>query len=240
MSTTTGRETVDRQRQRAERGIGTTRRTGGRLPTNTRRRRPAVAALAALLIVGGALIAGLLAIRMDERQAVIQVSQNIGVGEKITVDDLAETRVAGDGLKLIPADQASKVINTYAKVNLVRGQLLNEGQFVKDAPIAEGKAAVGIALVGGRVPASGLQPGDLVELIRIGTGNQPPVVLGTGTILDVPKVSASSALGDKSSSTSLSATVLVDQEMVKTVTDASGNNRIAVGLLKSGTSLGSK
>ncbi|MEU0093641.1 hypothetical protein [Kribbella sp. NPDC006257] len=239
MSTTTGRETVDRQRQRAERGIGTTRRTGGRLPTNTRRRRPAVAALAALLIVGGALIAGLLAIRMDERQAVIQLSQNVGVGEKISVDDLAETRVAGDGLKLIPAEQASRIIGTYAKVNLVRGQLLNEGQFVKDPPIAEGKAAVGIALVGGRVPAAGLQPGDLVELIRIGTGNQPPVVLGTGTILDVPKVSASSALGDKSS-TSLSATVLVDQEMVKTVTDASGNNRIAVGLLKSGTSLGPK
>lgn len=240
MSTTTGRETVDRQRQRAERGVGTTRKPGGRLPMNTKRRRPAVAALAALLIVGGALIAGLLAIRMDERQAVIQISQNVGVGEKITKEDLAETRVAGDSLKVVPADQANQIINTYAKVNLVKGQLLDPGQVTKTSPIAEGMAAVGIVLVGGRVPATGLLSGDQIELVRIGTGNQPPVVLGTGTVLDVPKQTATgSGLGDKSS-TSQSATVLVDREMVKSVTDASGNNRIAVALLKRGTSVEQK
>jgi hypothetical protein len=239
MSTTTGRETVDRQRQRAERGIGTTRRTGGRLPTNTKRRRPAVAALAALLIVGGALIAGLLAIRMDERQAVVQIAQNVGVGEQITVADLAETQVAGDSLTVWPANRAKELIGAYAKVNLIKGQLLDPGQLTRTSPIAEGKAAVGIVLVNGRIPAGGLQNGDLIELVRISSGNQPPVVLGNGTIMDTPKQSTSSALGDKSS-TSLSATVLIDQDMVKTVTDASGNNRIAVGLLKRGQSLGPK
>jgi hypothetical protein len=239
MSTTTGRESVDRQRQRAERGIGTTRRTGGRLPTNTKRRRPAVAALAALLIVGGALIAGLLAIRMDERQAVVQIAQNVGVGEQITKEDLAETRVAGDSLSLVPVDQAQKILGTYAKVNLIKGQLLDPKQVTDKSPIAEGMAAVGIVLVNGRIPAAGLQPGDLVELIRIGTGNQPPVVLGTGTVLELSKQPTGSGLGDKAS-TSQSATVLVDQDMVKTVTDASGNNRIAAGLLKRGQSVGPK
>jgi hypothetical protein len=239
MSTTTGREAVDRQRQRAERGVGTTRKPGGRLPTNTKRRRPAVAALAALLIVGGALIAGLLAVRMDERQAVIQISQNVGVGEKITREDLAETRVAGDALTVVPANQASQIINTYAKVNLIKGQLLDPGQLTKTPPIAEGTAAVGIVLVGGRIPAAGLQFGDQVELVRISQGNQPPVVLGVGTVLDVPKQTTGSGLGDKSS-TSQSATVLVDREMVKSVTDASGNNRIAAALLKRGTSLEQK
>jgi hypothetical protein len=240
MATTTGRETVDRQRQRAERGVGTTRNPGGRLPTNTKRRRPAVAALAALLIVGGALIAGLLAIRMDERQAVIQVSQNVGVGEKITVEDLAETRVAGDSLTLIPADQAKEIIGAYAKVNLIKGQLLDPRQLTKTAPIADDKAAVGIVLVGGRIPAGGLQSGDQIELVRISQGNQPPVLLGVGTVLEVPKqTTTGSGLGDKSS-TSQSATVLVDREMVKSVTDASGNNRIAAALLQRGTSVEGK
>jgi hypothetical protein len=240
MSTTTGTETVDRQRQRAERGVGTTRKPGGRLPTNTKRRRPAIAALAALLIVGGALIAGLLAIRMDERRAVIQVSQSVGVGEQITRADLAETRVAGDSLNLIPAGRANEIIGTYAKVNLIKGQLLDPGQLTKKSPISAGRASVGIVLVGGRIPAAGLFPGDQVELIRIGQGNQQPVVIGTATVLDVPKTtSTSSSLGDRSS-TSQTATVLVDRELVKAVTDASGNNRIAVALLKSGTSVEEK
>ncbi|MDX6246835.1 MAG: hypothetical protein QOF10_195 [Kribbellaceae bacterium] len=240
MSTTTGTETVDRQRQRAERGVGTTRKPGGRLPTNTKRRRPAIAALAALLIVGGALIAGLLAIRMDERQAVIQISQNVGVGEQITVKDLAETRVAGDSLTLVPADRAKEIIGAYAKVNLIKGQLLDPGQLTRTDPIAPGKAAVGIVLVGGRIPAAGLKPGDQVELVRISQGNQNPVVLGTATVLDVPKQATDSAgLGDKSSA-SQTATVLVDRELVKAVVDASGNNRIAVALLKSGTSVEAK
>ena len=64
MSTTTGGTAVERQRQRASRGIG--RSAGGpanRLPAPPRQRRPALAAIAVLLIVGGALLAGLLAIR---------------------------------------------------------------------------------------------------------------------------------------------------------------------------------
>ncbi|HEY0618270.1 MAG TPA: hypothetical protein VGD15_11790 [Kribbella sp.] len=240
MSTTTGTETVDRQRQRAERGVGTTRKPGGRLPTNTKRRRPAMAALAALLIVGGALIAGLLAIRMDERQAVIQISQNVGVGEQITVKDLAETRVAGDSLRLVPASRANEIIGAYARVNLIKGELLDPLQLTKTDPITPGKAAVGIVLVGGRIPAAGLKSGDQIEMVRIGQGNQQPVLIGTGTVLAVPTQSADSAgLGDKAS-VSQTATVLVDRELVKAVTDASGNNRIAVALLKSGTSVEGK
>lgn len=240
MSTSTGRETADRQRQRAERGVGTTRKPGGRLPSNRKRRRPAVAALAALLIVGGALIAGLLAIRMDEREAVIQIAQNVGAGQKIEKADLAETRVAGDSLRLIPVHDASKIIGTYATVNLLKGQLLNEGQFTAESPIADGKAEVGIVLVGGRIPAGGLQTGDLVELIKIGNGTTAPVSLGTGMVLEISKQAASgSGLGEKSTAAQ-SATVLVDQPLVKAVADASGNNRIAVAVIKRGTSIGSK
>ncbi|WP_405055946.1 hypothetical protein OG474_24755 [Kribbella sp. NBC_01505] len=240
MSTSTGSETVDRQRQRAERGVGTTRKPGGRLPNNNKRRRPAIAALAALLIVGGALVAGVLAIRMDERQAVLQIGRDVGVGEQISKDDLVETRVAGDNLQAIPVGDIGLVLKQYASVNLVKGQLLIKGQYTSAAPIAEGKAEVGIVLVAGRIPAGGLGSGDLVELVKIGVGAQGPVSLGSGTVLDVPKLTAtSSALGDKSTGAQ-TATVLVDQELAKAITDASGNNRIAAAVLKRGTSLGQK
>jgi SAF domain len=240
LSTSTSSEMVDRQRQRAERGIGTSRKPGGRLPTTAKRRRPAIAALAALLIVGGALIAGVLAVRMDERVGVVQVAADVGVGEKITKDDLAEARVAGDSLNLIPANRAAEIIGTYAKVNLVKGQLLDPKMLTRTSPITTGKAAVGVVLVDGRVPAEGLHAGDWVALIRIGQGAVPPVEIGQGTVLNVPAQAAEgSGLGSKAS-TAQTVTVLVDRADVTAIVDASGNNRIAIALLKSGMSVGER
>lgn len=233
-----GTEVVDRQRQRADRAAG--RRPGGRLPTASKRRRPAIAALAALLIVGGALIAGLLAVRMDQRVAVMQVRHDINVGQQITAQDLTETRVASDGLNLVPADRVKEILGTYAKVNLIEGQLLDPKTLTKTSPITDDKAAVGVVMLEGRVPAGGLRSGDEVQLIKIGTGNIPPEVIGDAVVLDAPKPSSEgTGLGAKNE-VAMVATMLVDRADVKTVTDASGNNRIAVALLKSGVSLGAK
>jgi hypothetical protein len=233
-----GTEVVDRQRQRADRAAG--RRPGGRLPTASKRRRPAIAALAALLIVGGALIAGVLAVRMDQRVSVIQVRNDIGVGSQITAQDLTETRVSSDGLTLVPADRVKEILGTYAKVNLVKGQLLDPKMLTKSSPIADDKAAVGVVMLEGRVPASGLRRGDQVQLIKIGTGNIPPEVIGEAVVLDAPKpADEGSGLGEKAE-VAMVATMLVDRGDVKVIADASGNNRIAVALLKSGVSLGDK
>jgi len=244
MSSTIGSESVDRQRQRAQRGIGAagSGSSGSRLPSAPRRRRPAIAALAALLIVGGALAAGLLAVRMDERQAVIQVSKSIAVGQKITEKDLAEARVAGDSIETIKVSDARAVIGQYATVNIKPGQLLVKGMFNSAAPIQDGKAAVGIVLVPGRVPYDGLHPGDRVELIRLGQGATPAAVIGEATVLAASAdEKQSSSLGGQATTTSAkTATVLVDRGDVRAVTDASGNNRIGVALLKSGTSLEGK
>ena len=234
-----GTEVIDRQRQRADRAAG--RRPGGRLPTTAKRRRPAIAALAALLIVGGALIAGLLAVRMDQRVAVIQVAHDVGVGSKLTKDDLVQTRVSGDGLNLIRADQADLIIDkSYAKYNLVKGQLLDQKQITRTSPIAEGKAVVGVVLVDGRYPDSGLAAGDQVQLVKIGQGNAPPQTLGDALVLSAPKDADEGAGLGKDSATAKTATLLVDREDVSAVADASGNNRIAIALLKSGTSVGDR
>jgi hypothetical protein len=242
--TTTGTEMADRQRQRADRASGVGRKQGGgRLPSASKRRRPAIAALAALLIVGGALIAGVLAVRMDERVSVVQVKNNIGVGTLITKDDLVQTRVSGDSLNVIPAEDAQRILldrKMYAKVNLVKGQLLDGLQVTDKPPIGEDKATVGVILVDGRAPVGGLNPGDEVELIRIGQGNTNPQPIGTGIVLAKPAATdKSDGLGSKANAAQV-ANVLVDREIVKAVTDASGNNRIAVALLSTGNSVGGR
>ena len=242
--TTTGTEMADRQRQRADRAKGASRKQGGRLPATSKRRRPAIAALAALLIVGGALIAGVLAVRMDERVAVVQVARDIGVGTQITKADLVQTRVSGDSLKLIPADQAERLLlqtPAYAKVNMTAGQLIQQGMVTNTAPIGADKATVGVILVEGRAPVGGLSAGDQVQLVRIGDGNNPPVVIGNGVVLPKPAASTkdTSALGSKTAGAEV-ANMMVDRDDVKAVTDASGNNKIAVALLSRGNSAGGK
>ncbi|WP_432887920.1 SAF domain-containing protein [Kribbella sp. CA-245084] len=179
---------------------------------------------------------------MDERQAVIQVSQDVGVGQKITTADLTEARVAADVPGLVPASRAQEVVGLFAKVAISKGQLLDKSMLTRQGPLQPGKAAVGIVLAAGRTPADGLASGDLVELVRIGQGSVPSAVIAQATVLAVSQDNEkSSALGDQSSSSSgPTATVLVDRTDVQAVTDASGNNKIAVALLQRGTSLEGK
>ncbi|WP_020391990.1 SAF domain-containing protein [Kribbella catacumbae] len=243
MSSKAGTESADRQRQRAQRGVGVPgpAPTSSRLPTTPRRRRPAIAALAALLVVGGALVAGVLAVRMDERQSYLQVSQDVAVGQKITRADLTEAQVAGDVPGLISTSLAGQVVGRYAKVAMAKGQLLDRAMLTLQGPLQAGKAAVGIVLVDGRTPAEGLASGDLVELVRIGQGSTPPAVIGEATVLTVSAdEKKGSGLGEKSSTAVKTATVLVDRQDVQAITDASGNNKIAVALLQRGASLEDK
>ncbi|GAB3947707.1 hypothetical protein GCM10029976_077480 [Kribbella albertanoniae] len=238
MSSTAGTESVDRQRQRAQRSAGG---AGGssRLPAAPKRRRPAVAALAALLVVGGALIAGLLAVRMDERQSYLQVSRDIAAGERIERGDLTVTRVAADVPGLIEQSQAGVAIGKYMKVAFSKGQLLDSRSLSDRAPLQDNTAAVGITLAEGRYPAGGLAPGDQVRLVRIGAVSTPGAVIGNAVVLAVKApADKGSGLGSKSSSSETQTlTVVVDETLVTAVADASGNNKIAVALLKSGTSL---
>jgi hypothetical protein len=238
MSSTAGTESVDRQRQRAQRSASG---AGGssRLPAAPKRRRPAVAALAALLVVGGALIAGLLAVRLDERQSVLQVSRDIGVGEKLDRSDLAVARVAADVPGLMTESQASAVIGQYMKVAVSKGQLLDSRMLNRQAPLRDGQAAVGIPLVEGRYPGGGLRAGDRVRLVRIGKSATPGALIGLAVVLEVEAPSdKSSSLGGKSSSSDVpTVTVLIDDENVLAVTDAAGNNQIAIALLPSGSAV---
>ena len=140
---------------------------GDRLPPAPRERRPALAALAVLLIVGGAAVAGLLALRADNRVPVLALARDVAAGAQLTEDDLTTTPVASEGTLLVPAAQQSQVLGRYARVGLTKGQLLDTAMLTKDEPLQSGQVAVGAALAAGRVPASGLQPGDIVQLVSV-------------------------------------------------------------------------
>lgn len=148
-----------------------------------------LAALAVLLIVGGAAGAGLLALRSDERVPVLVAAQDIAAGQAITSQALTTISVAAEGTLLIPAADTEVLAGQYARVAITKGQLLDTAMLMGSAALQPGKVAVGASLALGRLPASGLEPGDVVQLVAIDSAK--------GTIL-VPDALVSSSQSQSS------------------------------------------
>ena len=123
------------------------------VPSPPKRRRPALTALAVLLIVGGAALAGLLAIRMDSRAPVLVVNTKVSTGERITAAMLSTTNISGDNINSIPTEQADQIINKlYAR------QTIYPGPAAPGRPAAQEPSARGRPGPGRRTPDVGDVP----------------------------------------------------------------------------------
>jgi hypothetical protein len=204
------------------------------MPSPPRRRRPALTALAVLLIVGGAALAGLLAVRMDSREPVLVVSQQVSGGQKITLSVLASSNVSGDGLNTIPASQAEEFTKFYARQTIYKGQLLTPDLLRREPPLTSDQAQVGIPLTSGKYPP-GLRSGDAIRLVRIGDAQNPSAPLSTGLVIGVGKAKSSSFGGDARAAV---ATVVVPQSVVDQIVGATGTDNLGIALIGRGVSVG--
>jgi hypothetical protein len=206
-------------------------RSGDRLPRPPGRRRPGLAIIAVLLIVLGAVIAGLLALRIDERVPVLVARNNITVGQQITAANLSVARMASEGVTVIPADRASEVIGQYASVAIPSGRLIDRDMLGKTGLLTPGKAAVGVALEPGRFPAGGLTTGDTVQVIRSVEG-EGRVIAATATIgtVDDP---GDSTFGSGGSDTTV-ITIVVSERLAPAVAAASMADQLSLVLLRRG------
>jgi Flp pilus assembly protein CpaB len=204
---------------------------GERLPRPPGRRRPGLALLAVLLIVLGGAVAGLLALRVDQRQDVLVARSDIPAGQQITADDLAVAKMAAEGISSIPAGQTAEVVGRYAATTISAGRLIDPGLLTTSSLLTPGRAAVGIALKSGRYPAAGLQSGDVVQLVRAADG------IGK-TLTSAAVVSSVREPGEDSLTTSggdvLTISVIVNQGLAAQVAAASAADQISVVLLRRG------
>ena len=152
---------------------------GHRIPVPPRERKPAMAALAVLLIVGGALVSAYLVMASGQRVPVIRVAQPVAAGQRIPASALEEIQVsATGGLDYIPWRDRAKVTETYATVTLVKGSLLTNGMISTAASAAKGTVVVGLALKPGQLPAGGLHPGDRVAVYAVAVQGQTGIQAG--------------------------------------------------------------
>lgn len=187
-----------------------------------------LAALAVLLIVGGAAAAGLLALRADTRVPVLVAARDIATGEQITAEALSTTPVAAEGTLLIPANRLDELVGTYADRPISAGQLLDTSMLAEAGLLQPGTVAVGASLAVGRAPASGLEPGDVVQLIRV---DDPAGVV----LVDDARVSSSFSEGEETASSgALVATFIVDESDGAQVAAVAAAGNLAVVLVTRG------
>jgi len=142
-----------------------------RLPVPPRERKPALAALAVLLILGGALATTLLTMRAGDRVSAIRITRQIAAGQPIALSAMEEVQVARTGVEYVPWRLRDQVAKTYAKVPLVPGTLLIRGMTTSASEeLGPGKAIVGLALKAGQMPAD-LAEGDHVQVIHVPARN---------------------------------------------------------------------
>ncbi|MGW0813292.1 hypothetical protein ACWD00_08585 [Streptomyces viridiviolaceus] len=177
---------------------------GDRLPTPPRERKPALAALAVLLILVGALGATMLVLRAGDRIEVVKVTEDIQAGEAITENNVTSVMVAADsGINYVEWSQLDTIKTYKAKSTIYGGSLAVGEMFAKEEQLPAGKATVGLALKEGQYPA-GIKSGDVVAAYRVGTSG-----------------SSSSDSDNDASSSSPSSGAIVDDARVDTVKDDS-------------------
>lgn len=131
-----------------------------------RRRRPGLIAAGVLIVVIGVLGAYFYATAAGDNRPVLAMAATVTAGQQITDADLKVVRVsAGSGLTPIADDQRDTVVGKYARIELVAGTLLTEGQLTDKAIPGAGQQLIGLELKPSQLPARALRPGEPVQLV---------------------------------------------------------------------------
>jgi hypothetical protein len=204
---------------------------GRRLPSAPRERKPALAALAVVLVVGGALVAALLVIDAGHKTGAIEISQPVGQGQKIPLSSMREVQVtSGTGIGYVPWNQASQVARTYAATTLPAGTLLTPQMTTAVNTATRGMTVVGLALKDGQLP-DGLGVGDHISIFETSdNGGRCPrpvsnVLTANAVVLNIghPVSTSGAAVDDVQ--------VAVSPVDAAAVSCNAANNNVGVGVL---------
>lgn len=138
-----------------------------RSPLPTRQRRPGLAAVGLIVVIGMGAVFGWLYTTAGEKTPVVVMARDVPVGQVIERADLSTVDVAG-AVTAIAGTNLSSAVGQRAAVGLIPGTLLQRGMLTSADPIPAGQVQVGVALKAGQLPADGVNAGDKVAAVRLG------------------------------------------------------------------------
>ncbi|WP_207945217.1 hypothetical protein [Actinomadura rubrisoli] len=214
-------------------GLGTS--GGQRLPTSPRERKPALAALAVLLILGGALASAYLVMASGQRVSAIRIAQPVAAGQRIPPGALEEVQVGDTGIQYINWSERQNVGKYYAAVPLVKGALLTNSMISPSDSAAKGRLVVGLALKPGQLPARGVDIGKRVTLYAVGGGTGGGPRAGTVLASDAIVIGAGRGGGDRLRSDLTIVDVAVLPADAALLAQAASAGTVALALVPDGT-----
>lgn len=200
-----------------------------RLPSRSRDRRPALAALAILLVMLGALGSALIAYRSGDREEVLVASREILPGAQVTRDDFTTARIAHDAGGSVSAASIDSFIGAYATTRVPEGTIVINSMFSVSDRVPAGGQLVGLAVKAESRPAELIEQGDVVAVYAVpqAQANSDPVVTTLVPAARVTQVSASDGSG------ALLMTVLIADADVAKVVGYNAAGQVAVTKLPS-------
>ncbi|QKG25031.1 hypothetical protein [Actinomadura verrucosospora] len=214
-------------------GLGTS--GGQRLPVSPRERKPALAALAVLLILGGALASAYLVMASGQRVSAIRIAQPVAAGQQIPQSALEEVQVGDTGVQFINWSERLNVSRYYASVPLVKGALLTNGMISRTDEAAKGRLVVGLALKPGQLPSGGVESGKKVTLYAVGNGSGGGPRAGTVLAAEAIVINVGGGGGDRLRSDQTTVDVAVAPGDAPQVTEAASAGTVAIALIPDGT-----
>jgi hypothetical protein len=141
---------------------------GDRLPVPTRQRRPMLALLALVLVLGGAALAATLVLNSGKKQEYLVLNNDVAQGQALSSKDFRIQSLAATKSSLfspvLSSDFYRRVEGKKALVPLKKGSLLSEGTFGDQLVPATGLGQISLNVPEGRYPA-GLAAGDIVKVL---------------------------------------------------------------------------
>jgi hypothetical protein len=209
-----------------------------RPPRAARERKPALAALALLLIVGGALGAAYLVLQNGQRVSAIEITQQLGPGQQIPAAALREVQIAASGgPSYVPWSQASQVTRFFAATAIPPGTLLTNAMVASTNNLAAGRDVVGLALKDGQLP-DGLQVGDHVDVYQVSDSAQSCPGTPGGMLAANAIVLQITAPATATSQAAIDVRVALAPSSAGAVTCNAANNNVAVAVLPQATGSG--
>lgn len=207
--------------------------TRGRLPAASRDRRPALAALALLLMLSGALASALIVYRSGDRADVLVAARDISAGEEIVANDFRVARVATDGALSVPSEAVGNFVGAVATTGIPEGTLVNNLMFLTGSVVPDDAAVVGVVLTASQRPAKEPEAGDVVRVFVVprddGSGTETSIGSEIVSAAKVVEVSGGGA------NQSMALSLLVPQDEAPVLVAAAATNQVAVTRLSDDT-----
>lgn len=210
-------------------------RQQNRLPTRRRDKRPALAALALLLVLVGALGSALIAYRSGQRTDVLVAARDIPVGHRLTADDLTVARVAAGDASVAEAGSKQAYVGTYATTTVPKGTLINGQMFRASGVVPDNAQLVGVVVPQTQLPPN-VEAGSVVAVYFVqgkaqGSTSGQSEPSGTEVLGAARVVGSVSAGGDNGTVL----TLLVPSDKASQLVGYAANNQLAVTVLPNGT-----